>query len=169
MCQHGINDEEIMMKKISRFIVFFLIFNLLYMSVSCGNKEYQDKIMEDSDTKVTTFKGYYQYPTTDELKGAKLEKACRIEQDVLESMNVEQLAQATIDYPLWFLVASSSEANACISKEFEKLCDAYRELNKRSGAKQVLQLKVDELKKSEDMEAKVKIETFEEILEGMQD
>lgn len=157
------------MKKISRFIVCFFVFNLLYMSVSCGNKEYQDKVMDGADTKVTTFKGYYEYPTTDELKGTKLEKACRIEQDVLESMNVEQLAQATIDYPLWFLAASSSEANSCRSKEFEKLCDAYRELNKRSGAKQVLQLKVDELKKSEDMEAKVKIEIFEEILEGMHD
>ena len=156
-------------KKINRFIACFFIFNLLFISASCGNKEYQDKVMESEEAKVNTFKGYYEYPTTDKLKGRELEDACRIEQEILDGMNVEQLAQATIDYPLLFLVATSSESNTNYSKELEKVCDAYKELNKRSGGKQALQIKVDELKQTEDMEMQVKIEIFEDILEGMQD
>lgn len=88
--------------------------------------------------------GNYVYPLTpanDEWKllenyQDKLE-VCRIPQEVLKSMTDEQLVQAIADYPLIYDVFFFSDVKQGV-EYFAKTCDAYSELLKREGAKDVL-------------------------------
>lgn len=154
---------------ISVFIMSMSIF------MACGKREYVDETMgdwtEEKETEnVTTndnnkkFVGYYEYPTEEGMKINELEKACHIEQEILDSMNTDQLAQAVVDYPLTFTVFLSSSSMDSYSDLLENQCDAYRELLTRAGAKSVLQAKISELKNSDDKDVLVKIENFERII-----
>lgn len=63
--------------------------------------------------------------------------ACRIPETVLESLSNEQLLQAIIDFPLLsgiFTFSSLKEG----TEHLEKVCDAYAELLRRTGAKDIL-------------------------------
>lgn len=118
-------------------------------------------IGKDEDKK---FVGYYEYPTEEGMKAKELEKACRIEQEILDSMDTDQLAQAVVDYPLLINVFAYSGPKSSLSDAFEKECDAYRELLTRTGAKIALQAKIVDLKNSDDERKLYKIEAIEEIL-----
>lgn len=88
--------------------------------------------------------GNYVYPLTPNDPGWKemgdymdKVKACKIPQKVLENLSDEQLMQAIIDYPLIYDVFFFSDVNKGV-EHLEKTCDAFAELLKREGAKDVL-------------------------------
>lgn len=64
-------------------------------------------------------------------------EACRIPQNVLNSMTDEQLVQAVLDFPFLcdvFLYSSTEEG----VQNLEEICDAYAELLRRDNAKEIL-------------------------------
>lgn len=183
---------------LSKKNIFGIGIFIISMSIftACGKREYVDETMGDwteekntqqtqekettsvtekIETEMSTtknddkkFVGYYEYPTEEGMKINELEKACHIEQEILDSMDTDQLAQAVIDYPLTFTVFLSSSSMDSYSDLLEDQCDAYRELLTRAGAKSVLQAKISELKNSDDKDALVKIENFQRIIESEQ-
>lgn len=106
----------------------------------------------------------YEYPVTPkdpewaELGSTQARiKACRIPQEVLESMTEEQLVQAVLDFPFKaeLFVYSYIETGV---KSMEKNCDAYAELLRRGTAKDALLVKAAQLQKRPVTTAKEEIE-----------
>lgn len=106
---------------------------------------------EDIDTY-----GYYEYPDIKSMEYDEKVDACRIEQEILDKMSTEELAQAVVDWPLLTNIGLSS-----YYVEYEELyekCDAFAELMSRNDAKEIFTAKVEEVKKtSKDDDIKVLI------------
>ena len=176
--------EVIKMKKLVSYLVTLLsVVSILLISfccISCGAKlPYDDTIgifendnntdtlnENESTTEYTeeeTFEGYYEYPTKDYMSGQDIERVCRIQQEILDIMSLDQIAQAVVDYPL-LVAATFSSSSQSYSTTFARCCDAYRELITRAGAKSALQEKLSQLKETEDENINAKLELLEEII-----
>ena len=93
-------------------------------------------------TRILTY-GYYEYPDMRDIWDFEDSvAACRIEQDILNSMSTEELAQAVVDYPLLTLHYASSQINN--TDLIQGYCDAYFEILNRENAKEALIEKVKE-------------------------
>lgn len=166
------------MRKLLTSILFLVIVTTMLFVSSCGaieedetigiyeNEHNTDNIIENQSTpEKETFEGYYEYPTEGVSNAQELYKKCRIEQKILDSMSVEQLAQATVDYPLLMDVLAYSDMRSK-AKNFAKQCDAYKELITRSGAKRALKAKIAELKKNATDDLIVNAEILQQIIDS---
>ena len=161
-----------------RNICIFILLGIMLIFISCGaieedetmgiyeNEHSTDNNIENQSTsEKETFEGYYEYPTEGVSNAQELYKKCRIEQKILDSMSVEQLAQATVDYPLLMDVLAYSDMKSK-AETYAKQCDAYKELITRSGAKRALKVKVAELKDSGDEDSIVRAEILQQIIDS---
>jgi len=87
---------------------------------------------------------YYQYPNVSGMEYVEKVEACRIDQEILDKMTTDELAQAVADFPLLDMYVLSSYTSG--GDLLLVICDAYGELLTRKDAEEVLVEKVKILK-----------------------
>ena len=128
-----------------------IIILLLFAFFACiGSGGVEAKSKEKFEYQVnTSSEEWSQFNTKDEMVDA-----VRIPHKILKAMTTEELIIAVFEYPLIINILAYNEDEIAL-KEFEKECDAFKELIKREDAAPVLEFYIINLTEEQQLEKMV--------------